>query len=169
MLLGVDVGGTFTDAAVLTADGLVTAKAPSTPRDQSEGVLAAVEAALERAGAEASAVERFVHGMTVGTNALLEGKVARTALLATEGFTDLEELGRQARAELYRLCAGHPAPLVDSSLRVPVPERTGPEGVLRPLDEDALRAALAELELESAAVCLLWAFRHPEHERRAAE
>ena len=68
-------------------------------------------------------VERFVHGMTVGTNALLEGRVARTALLATEGFTDLEELGRQARPELYRLCAGHPPPLVPAELRVPVPER----------------------------------------------
>src|SRR3954451_5752803 len=171
MLLGVDVGGTFTDAALLTPDGLVTAKAPSTPRDQSEGVLNAVSAALEAAGASASDVSRFAHGMTVGTNALLEGKVARTALLATEGFTDLEELGRQARAELYRLCAGHPPPLVPAELRVGAPERTGPDGVLRELDEDALRAALAELddEAEAAAVCLLWGFRHPEHERRVAE
>ena len=91
MLLGVDVGGTFTDAAVLDGERLFTAKAPTTPEDQSEGVMAAVEGALESAGASADAVERFVHGMTVGTNALLEGKVARTALLATEGFTDLEE------------------------------------------------------------------------------
>ena len=112
------------------------------PDDQSEGVIAAVEAALERAGARAGDVERFVHGMTVGTNALLEGKVARTALLATEGFTDLEALGRQARAELYRLCAGHPPPLVPDELRVAVPERTGPDGVLRELDEDALRERL---------------------------
>src|SRR5829696_1067645 len=104
MVLGVDVGGTFTDAAVLTdGDELVTAKSPTTPADQSEGAIAAVEAALDRAGADASDVERFVHGMTVGTNALLERKVARTSLLATEGFTDLEELRRQARPELYRL------------------------------------------------------------------
>src|SRR5215213_4924663 len=170
MLLGVDVGGTFTDAALLTDDGeLVTAKSPTTPTDQSEGAIAAVEAALERARARAGDVERFVHGMTVGTNALLEGKVARTALLATEGFTDLEELGRQARAELYRLCAGHPPPLVPDSLRVAVPERTGPEGVLRPLQDEALRTALDELEFEAAAVCLLWSFRHPGHERRAGE
>src|SRR3712207_299258 len=168
MLLGVDVGGTFTDAALIAGDRLVTAKAPTTPRDQSEGVIAAVEAALERAGAEAAAVERFVHGMTVGTNALLEGKVARTALLATEGFTDLEELGRQARAELYRLCAGHPPPLVPPELRVAVPERTGPDGVLRELDEDALRERLGGGEAEAVAVCLLWGFRHPEHERRVA-
>src|SRR4051794_11532151 len=171
MLLGVDVGGTFTDAALIAGDRLVTAKAPSTPRDQSEGVIAAVTAALERAGADAAGVERFVHGMTVGTNALLEGKVACTALLATEGFTDLEQLGRQARAELYRLCAGHPPPLVPPELRVPVVERTGPDGVLRDLDERALAEALEGLDsdVEAAAVCLLWGFRHPEHERRVAE
>jgi N-methylhydantoinase A len=169
VLLGVDVGGTFTDAALLDGDRLITAKAPSTPRDQSEGVLTAVEAALERAGAEAGSVERFVHGMTVGTNALLEGKVARTALLATEGFTDLEELGRQARAELYRLCAGHPPPLVPDELRVAVPERTGPDGVLRELDEKLLRERLEGVDAEAAAVCLLWGFRHPAHEERVAE
>src|SRR5919198_1325648 len=170
MLLGVDVGGTFTDAALLTPDGLVTAKAPSTPDDQSEGVLDAVHAALEAAGVRAEDVERFAHGMTVGTNALLEGKVARTALLATEGFTDLEELGRQARAELYRLCAGHPPPLVPPELRVPVPERTGPDGVLRALDESRLRELVAERcgGVEAAAVCLLWGFRHTGHERAVA-
>src|SRR5437763_132109 len=171
MLLGVDVGGTFTDAALLTGDRLVTAKAPSTPADQSEGVIAAVEAALDRAGAEAADVERFVHGMTVGTNALLEGKVARTALFATEGFTDLEELGRQARADLYRLCAAHPAPLVPPELHVAVPERMGPEDVLRPLDERALGELVTSLpdDVESAAVCLLWGFRDSAHERRVAD
>jgi N-methylhydantoinase A len=169
MILGVDVGGTFTDAALLTGDRLVTGKSPSTPADQSEGVMNAVEQALTAAGAHASDVSRFVHGMTVGTNALLEGRVARTALLATEGFTDLEELGRQARPELYRLCAGHPAPLVPAELRVAVPERTGPEGVLRALDEHALRERLAELDCEAVAICLLWGFRHPAHELRAAE
>jgi N-methylhydantoinase A len=165
VVLGVDVGGTFTDAVIATPDGLVTAKAPSTPDDQSEGVLHAVRAALDRAGASASDVDRFVHGMTVGTNALLEGKVARTALLATEGFTDIEALGRQARAELYRLCAGHPPPLVPDELRIAVPERCGPDGVLRPLDEDELRARIAAAgDFDAAAVCLLWGFRHPEHE-----
>src|SRR5262245_58449229 len=130
--------------------------------------MAAVDEALAGAGASASDVERFVHGMTVGTNALLEGRVARTALLATEGFTDLEELGRQARAELYRLCAGHPPPIVPAELRVAVPERTGPDGVLQALDEGALRAALEGLDAEAAAVCLLWGFRHPGHEARVA-
>ena len=169
MILGVDVGGTFTDAALLAGDRLVTGKSPTTPRDQSEGVMAAVDEALGGAGASASDVERFVHGMTVGTNALLEGRVARTALLATEGFTDLEELGRQARAELYRLCAGHPPPIVPAELRVPVPERTGPDGVLQPLNEDALREGLDGLDAEAAAVCLLWGFRHSGHESRVAE
>src|SRR4051812_22306610 len=106
--------------------------------------------------------------MTVGTNALLEGRVARTALLATEGSTDLEELGRQARPELYRLCAAGPDPLVPPELRIAVPERTGPEGVLRELDEGELRSRLEGVEFESAAVCLLWGFRHSAHEERVA-
>src|SRR6476661_2148020 len=171
MLLGVDVGGTFTDAALLDGDRLVTAKAPTTPVDQSRGVIDAVRAALGEAGSGARDVTRFVHGMTVGTNALLEGRTAKTALLATEGFTDLEELRRQNRAELYRLCASHPAPIVPAELRVAVPERTGPDGVLRELDEDALRERLAALPdgCESVAVCLLWSFLHPGHERRVAE
>jgi N-methylhydantoinase A len=171
MLLGVDVGGTFTDAALLDGERLITAKSPTTPADQSEGVLAAVESALEKAGAQAADVERFVHGMTVGTNALLEGKVARTALVATKGFTDLEELGRQARPELYRLCVGHPPPLVPRALRLPARERCGPDGVLEPLDQDDLKRAIGTLDddVEAVAVCLLWGFRHQDHERRAAE
>src|SRR4051794_3573659 len=152
MLLGVDVGGTFTDAALIVGHRLVTAKAPSTPRDQSEGVISAVEAALERAGASAGDVTRFVHGLTVGTNALLEQKVARTALIATDGFTDLEELGRQARPELYRLCVGHPPPIVPPERRIAARERCGPDGVLRELDEDSLREALADVDAESVAV-----------------
>ena len=169
MILGVDVGGTFTDAVLLGADRLVTGKSPTTPDDQSEGVMNAVNEALEAAQAVPDDLERFIHGMTVGTNALLEGRVARTALLATEGFTDLEELGRQARPELYRLCAAAPAPLVPAELRVAVPERTGPDGVLRELDEKRLHEALEGIDCKAAAVCLLWGFRHPEHERRAAE
>src|SRR4051794_24349609 len=167
MLLGVDVGGTFTDAAILDGDRLVTVKAPTTPDDQSRGVIDAVRAALHEAGAAAGDVTRFVHGMTVATNALLEGRVARTALFATEGFVDLEELRRQNRADLYRLCAAHPEPLVPPELRVEVPERMGPDGVLRELDVDLLRGQVAALpaDVESAAVCLLWGFLHPEHEQ----
>src|SRR4051794_35691089 len=170
MLLGVDVGGTFTDAVLLDGDRLVTAKAPTTPEDQSQGVVDAISAALHEAGSRSEEVTRFVHGMTVATNALLEGRTARTALLATEGFTDLEELRRQNRAELYRLCADHPPPLVPRDLRVAVPERTGPDGVLRALDEPGLRERIASLpdDCDSVAVCLLWGFLHPEHERRVA-
>ncbi|HEV7882276.1 MAG TPA: hydantoinase/oxoprolinase family protein, partial [Solirubrobacteraceae bacterium] len=166
MRLGVDVGGTFTDAVLATGGRLVTAKAPTTPEDQSEGVMAAIGAALERAGAEAAAVEVFAHGMTVATNALLEGRGARTVLVATEGFTDVVELGRQARADLYRLCAARPAPLVPPERRVPAPERTGPDGILRALDDpDALARTIAEHEPEAVAVVLLHAYRHPGHER----
>src|SRR4051812_26044593 len=146
MLLGVDVGGTFTDAALLDGERMISAKAPSTPKDQSQGVLDAVEAALEKAGAGAADVERFVHGMTVGTNALLEGKVARTALVATAGFTARGGPGRRARRGLYRLCAGHPPPLVPPGRLIPADERCGPDGVLRELDEDALRERLHELD-----------------------
>src|SRR5918998_1026532 len=170
MVLGVDVGGTFTDAVVLTPEGFVTGKAPTTPDDQSGGVMAAVEEALDRAEAQAADVERLVHGMTVGTNALLEGRTARTALVATQGFTDLEELGRQARPDLYRLCVAGPEPLVAPELRVPADERCGPDGEVRALDEGALRELLGDLDgdVEAVAVCLLWGFRHPDHERAAA-
>ena len=166
MLLGVDVGGTFTDAVVATGGRLVTAKAPTTPEDQSEGVLAAVEAALEKAGADAGEVEAFAHGTTVATNALLEGNGARTVLVATRGFEDVVELGRQARADLYRLCAAHPAPLVPPDRRVGAPERMTPDGPATPLaDPAALAREIAGLDPEAVAVCLLHAYRHPEHER----
>ena len=168
MLLGVDVGGTFTDA-VLFGDGvLVTAKSPTTPEDQSLGVMAAVTAVLDRAGRAPADVAAFAHGMTVATNALLEGRAARTALVATEGFSDVVALGRQARADLYRLCAAHPAPLVPAERRFGAPERMTPDGPLRPLaDADVRRLAdaVAASEPEAVAVVLLHAYRHPEHER----
>ena len=170
MLLGVDVGGTFTDAVLATGGRLVTAKAPTTPEDQSEGVMAAVRSALRRAGAEAGDVAAFAHGMTVATNALLEGRGARTVLVATEGFTDVVELGRQARADLYRLCAARPAPLVPPARRIAAPERCGPAGVLRELEEPrALAREIAELEPEAVAVVLLHAYAHPAHEQALGE
>ncbi|MGI9184671.1 MAG: hydantoinase/oxoprolinase family protein [Solirubrobacteraceae bacterium] len=171
MLLGVDVGGTFTDA-VLAGDGrLLSAKAPSTPEDQSEGVLAAVEAVVEAAGASAAEVREFSHGMTVATNALLEGRGARTVFLATEGFTDVIALGRQDRPELYRLCAARPAPLTPPQRRLGVPERMTPDGPLRELTGQAATAVarqVAEHEPEAVAVCLLHSYRHPEHEQTLA-
>ena len=171
MLLGVDVGGTFTDAVLFDGRRVHTAKAPSTPDDQSLGVLAAVDAALERAAAGPAEVRSFAHGMTVGTNALLEERGARTALVATRGFTDLLEIGRQNRPHLYRLCAPKPGPLVADSARVAVGERVGPEGVVDPLSDDELArvvAAVGETGAESVAVCLLFSYLDPAHERAIA-
>ncbi|MGH2854862.1 MAG: hydantoinase/oxoprolinase family protein [Solirubrobacteraceae bacterium] len=179
MLLGVDVGGTFTDAALIAGDGAVhTAKVPTSPGEQYQGVLEAVRAVLARAGAEPREVERFAHGMTVATNALLEGGGARTALVATEGFTDVVALGRQARASLYRLCEARPAPLAPPELRFGAPERMTPDGPLRTLDPERARALVEEVAgarladgagVESVAVVLLHSYAHPEHERMVGE
>src|ERR1044072_5165544 len=102
MLLGVDVGGTFTDAVLAVGGRLVTAKAPTTTEDQSEGVLTAVPAVLERAGEAAKDVEEFAHGTTAATNALLEGEGAKTGFVATEGVEGIVELARPARADAAR-------------------------------------------------------------------
>jgi len=169
MLLGVDVGGTFTDAVLVGGDSAVhTAKVPSTPSEQSVGVFDAVRLVLARAGARSQDVVRFAHGMTVATNALLEGRTARTALIATEGFTDVIELARQDRAHLYELCLSAPAPLVPSELRFAAPERMGPAGPLHALDPARARTLvedLARAEPEAVAVCLLHSYADPAHER----
>jgi N-methylhydantoinase A len=170
MLLGVDVGGTFTDAVLVDADGRTfTAKVPSTPRDEQTGVMQAVRAVLARAGVQPILVRRFAHGMTIATNALLEGKGARTALVATEGFTDVVELARQARPSLYRLCDQRPRPLVPAELRFGAPERMGPQGPLRELDvreAERMIERLAEAQPEAVAVVLLHSYAHPEHEQQ---
>src|SRR3954451_7506662 len=170
MLLGVDVGGTFTDAVLAVGGRLVTAKAPTTPEDQSEGVLNAVNAVLERAGEAAKGgVETFAHGTTAATNALLEGKAAKTVFVATEGFEDIVELARQARADLYRLCVARPAPFVPPERRVAARERMTPDGAERELDVEAAVEGVMALEPESVAICLLHAYRHPEHEKALGE
>jgi len=172
MLLGVDVGGTFTDAVLATDGTVFTAKTPTTPADQSRGVLTAVAAVLSRAGRPAADVRRFAHGMTVATNALLEGRAARTALIATEGFTDVIELGRQNRPELYRLCASGPAPLIPPDRRLPAPERMTPDGPVLGLSAVAaerLADQLGDLGAEAVAVVLLHSYRHPEHEQLLGE
>ena len=171
MLLGVDVGGTFTDAVLLDDGAVHTAKVPTTPGDESAGVMRAIGAVLERAGAEAGDVAAFAHGMTVGTNALLEERGARTALIATRGFADLLEIGRQDRPHLYRLCAPKPAPLIAPELKLEAAERTGPEGVIEPLGAEEprrLARALRESGAESVAICLLFSYLDPAHERAIA-
>jgi N-methylhydantoinase A len=166
--IGVDVGGTFTDLVALARGRLLTVKVPSTPRDQSEGVLRALAAS----GIAPADVGELRHGTTVATNALLERRGARTALVTTEGFRDVLEIGRQNRPSLYDLTRDRPPPLVPRELRFAVRERMGPRGELEPLDEPALRAALARISqagVEAVAVCFLFAYLHPAHERRAGE
>jgi N-methylhydantoinase A len=171
VLLGVDVGGTFTDAVLFDGEQLHTAKVPTTPEDQSAGVMSAVREVLGRADAEAAGVRAFAHGMTVGTNALLEERGARTALVATAGFADLLEIGRQDRPQLYRLCAPKPTPLVAAGDRIEARERVGPDGVIESLSDGELErvvGAVRESGAESVAVCLLFAYLEPEHEARIA-
>ncbi|MGH2747872.1 MAG: hydantoinase/oxoprolinase family protein [Actinomycetota bacterium] len=166
--IGVDVGGTFTDLVALVDGEIVTAKVPSTPQDQSEGVMACIAAA----GIEPGEVEVFAHGMTVATNALLERKGARTALVTTQGFRDVVEIGRQNRASLYDLTKHHPPPLVERDLRFTVSERMGPDGEIERLDKDDLDETIEKLRqagVESVAICLLFGFMHPEHERRIGD
>jgi len=159
-ILGVDVGGTFTDAVLLDEGRLTTVKVPTAPR-QEESVLAAARAL------GADEIERFSHGTTIATNALLERKGARTAFVSTEGFEHLLHLRRQNRAHLYRLCVDHPEPLVPLERCHGVRERMGPDGLLAPLD----LATLPDLglDVEAVAVCLLFAFRDPAHERAVAD
>ncbi|HKF14669.1 MAG TPA: hydantoinase/oxoprolinase family protein [Gaiellaceae bacterium] len=157
-VLGVDVGGTFTDA-VLIGDGELRTAKVRTAEQQAESVLAAARAV------GLDGIDRFTHGSTVATNALLERKGARTAFVATEGFEHLLHLRRQNRAHLYRLCASHPEPLVPLERCFGVRERVGADGVVEPLDLESL----PELDAQAVAVCLLFAFRAPEHERAVAE
>jgi N-methylhydantoinase A len=153
-ILGIDVGGTFTDAVLLEEGELRTAKVPTASRQEESVVAVAREVG-------AGDLERFTHGTTVATNALLERKGAKTAFVATAGFEQLLHLRRQNRAHLYRLCAAHPQPLVPLERCFGVRERIGPDGVLEPLD----LASLPEIDAEAVAVCLLFAFRDPSHER----
>src|SRR5436190_10121837 len=157
-ILGVDVGGTFTDAVLLDGDALRTAKVPTESRQENSVVAVARAVGAER-------LQRFTHGTTIATNALLERKGARTAFVTTAGFEHLLHLRRQARAHLYRLCDEHPEPLVPLERCHGVRERIGPEGELEPLD----LGSLSDLpEAEAIAVCLLFAFRDASHERAVA-
>ncbi|SEH16858.1 N-methylhydantoinase A [Natronorubrum sediminis] len=169
--IGVDVGGTFTDVALTVDDRLVTAKVPTTDPQQL-GVLEGVRKACERASVDPSEIDGFAHAMTVSVNALLERGGAKTALVTTEGFRDVLEIGRQNRPELYDLEAEKPDPLVPRQRRYEVTERTTTEGVEQPVDPDEIRdlaATLHEADVEAVAVCLLHAYADSENERLVTE
>jgi len=186
--VGIDVGGTFTDLAAVGPDGSTFyAKVPSVPADPSVAVLAAlatggltrseptagVRAGPRAAGRHVGTVERFAHGTTVATNALLERAGARTALVTTHGFRDVLEIGRQNRPSLYDLTRDRPPSLVPRDLRFTVHERCGPDGVLEALTEaeiDRVVERVAAVDgLAAVAVCLLFSFAWPDHERALAE
>ena len=173
----VDTGGTFSDFVFLDEDtGEVSiTKVASTPDDPSRAILAGIESLVAR-GVQAGGIGFFCHGTTVGTNALLEGKGAKTGLLVTEGFRGIYEVAEQARPygpTIFDVLYDRPAMLVPASLTGEVAERVDFRGtVLKPLDEDALRRAVAALrdnDIESLAVCLLFSFLHPAHEARVRE
>src|SRR5437763_6644326 len=156
-ILGVDVGGTFTDA-VLLDDGRVSTGKVLTAAHQEDSVVAAARAA------GAGAVERFAHGTTVATNALLERKGARTAFVTNAGFEHLLHLRRQTRAQLYRPCADWPQPLVPLERCHGVRGRLSPEGEIEALD----LSSLPDIQADAVAVCLLHSYRDTTHERAVA-
>ena len=169
--VGVDTGGTFTDFVCEFKNRLQVFKLPSTPADPSTAIVAGLNRIAELTGAKLRDIE-VVHGTTVGTNALLQRRGARTALITTSGFEDVLAIGRQARPELYNLDAVRPPPLVPDSLRFGVRERVAASGeVLEALEDDQLDALVAKLkaaQVESVAISLLFSFVHPEHESRIA-
>ncbi len=173
--LGVDVGGTFTDSILIdeTTGEIRVGKVPTTPRDPSAGFLAATQRILREANVAPSAVRYLAHGTTVATNAIIEGKVAPTGFITTEGFRDMLEIQRQIRPSLYDLQFEKPRPLVPRYLCFGVPERLDAQGhVLVPLDEQAVHQVAQQLRkegVESIAVCLLHAYINPTHEQQVGE
>jgi len=173
--IGVDIGGTFTDVAVADADtgAIAVVKVPTTPRDIADGVLEALHKSMARHGVDPSAVTLLSHATTVVTNALLEEKGARIALVATAGFRDLLELRRSSRSHLYDLQQDPPAVLVPRHRRFEVTERIDAQGeVVEPLDEAGLDGIIEEIkrsEAEAVAVSLLFSFLNDDHERRVGE
>jgi len=175
--IGIDVGGTFTDIVVSTAGGsTLIAKAATTPRDQSDGVLDGLRLAAERLGltvpALLGATSRIVHGTTAATNALLEGKAARVGLLTTEGHRDVIEMREGLKPDRYNLRMTPPPPLVPRALRLPVRERMRADGsvetALDPASLDRAVAQLAAADVQAVAICFLHAWRNPAHEQAAA-
>ena len=174
--IGVDVGGTFTDVIGRREDRVWSAKVPSSPKDLVAGVLAGVEAVLALSGAAPGDIDRFVHGTTIATNAILEEKGARIGLLMTEGFEDVLEIGRQKRSRMYDLFMAPETPvfLAPGRRRAGITERIDSDGsIVVPLDETGVRETVARLVeeegIEAVAVCYLFSFRNPAHERRTAD
>lgn len=170
MIVGVDIGGTFTDLVINDGGTLSIYKLLSTPRDPSEAMLDGLRTVT---GGDLTRLERVAHGSTVATNAILERKGARAALITTGGFHDLLAIGRQNRPDLYALHPTLPPPLIPRALSFGVPERLDHTGAeLEPLDIAALNRildTLAEQNVESVAVCLLYSFVNPAHEHRIRE
>ena len=174
--VGVDVGGTFTDVVCVREDRRTTVfKVPSTPADPGDAVIAAVERLAAVEGVASGTIAQIAHGTTVATNAVLERKGGRLGIIATEGFRDTLEIGRQMRRRMYevRLDPQTPVFLAPRAMRLGVRERIGPRGeVVEPLDEDSVRAALDRLVADGAeciAVCLLFSFVNPAHELRVRD
>ncbi|HYN85708.1 MAG TPA: hydantoinase/oxoprolinase family protein [Pyrinomonadaceae bacterium] len=169
--VGVDTGGTFTDFVYRARGATKIFKLASTPDDPSRAITEGLRRVARETNSRLSDVE-VVHGTTVGTNALLQRRGARTALVTTEGFEDVLVIGRQARGSLYDLDWERPAPLVSDALRVGVRERVGADGrVIVELDDESLAAVVERLRRarpESVAISLLFSFARPEHERRVA-
>lgn len=174
-MIGVDVGGTFTDFSVfnLETGELFHYKDSSTPGDPSRAIVKGVKDVLEIKKAQAQDVVYLAHGTTVGTNALIEKKGARVGLITTEGFKDLMEIGNQKRPSLYDLQAQKPVPLIPSGCNIGVRERIRYDGsVYTPLDEENVRQAVRQLKqygVQAIAVCTLFSFINPAHEKRIKE
>src|SRR5260221_4848970 len=168
---GVDTGGTFTDFVFEVSGELRIFKLASTPDDPSRAITEGLQRIAEEPGSALTTIE-VVHGTTVGTNALLQRRGARVALVTTAGFEDVIEIGRQARPELYNLNAVKPPPLVASDVRFGVHERVSASGeVLESLREDDLEELgerLRQSGCESIAVSLLFSFAQPQHEQGIA-
>lgn len=175
MHIGVDTGGTFTDIVAFdpVSGKLITRKVSSTPENPAVAVLQGLQNILEQTGTSPKTVDHLVHGTTVVTNAVLQGKWARTALITTAGFRDVLEIGRQNRPELYNFFVQKPEPLISRDLRFEVSERLDYRGkVLRPLDETAVMALAGKLQrtqVDSVAVVLLFSYLNPAHELRVRE
>ena len=169
--LAVDIGGTFTDIVLDQGGATVAAKVLTTHDAPERAVIEGLRAMLDEAGVPASRLDLVIHGTTLATNALIERKGARTALVTTQGFRDSLEIAYEHRFEQYDLYMDRPAPLVERDLRLEVPERLAADGsVLLELDEDALRALVPVLQahrIEAVAICFLHAYANPTHEERA--